>query len=152
VQAEDELAEYFAGKRTTFGIKLDMIGTEFQKKVWAALLTIPFRETRSYADIARQVGHPNAFRAVGAANGRNPVSIVTPLSSRDRGGWVVDRLCGRSRYQVVSAGVGRPTRAGCGLNWRPGRQNGTLSSHTGAISMVNQSMGHKSWARQHTSI
>jgi methylated-DNA-[protein]-cysteine S-methyltransferase len=78
VQAEQELGEYFAGKRTSFGIRLDMAGTEFQKKVWDALLTIPFGETRSYADIARQVGSPNAFRAVGAANGRNPISIIAP--------------------------------------------------------------------------
>lgn len=78
VQAEHELGEYFLGKRKTFDIKLDMVGTEFQKKIWEALLTIPFGETRSYADIARQVGSPNAFRAVGAANGRNPISIVTP--------------------------------------------------------------------------
>ncbi|MHB1304732.1 MAG: methylated-DNA--[protein]-cysteine S-methyltransferase [Acidiphilium sp.] len=78
VQAEQELAEYFSGKRKIFDIKLDMVGTEFQKKVWKALLTIPFGETRSYADIARQIGSPNAYRAVGAANGRNPISIVTP--------------------------------------------------------------------------
>jgi methylated-DNA-[protein]-cysteine S-methyltransferase len=55
-----------------------MKGTAFQKKVWAALLTIPFGETRTYADIARQVGNPKACRAVGAANGRNPVSIIAP--------------------------------------------------------------------------
>jgi methylated-DNA-[protein]-cysteine S-methyltransferase len=78
VQAEQQLGEYFAGKRIAFSIKLDMVGTEFQKKVWEALLTIPFGETRTYADIAKQVGSPSAFRAVGAANGRNPVSIVAP--------------------------------------------------------------------------
>jgi methylated-DNA-[protein]-cysteine S-methyltransferase len=78
VAAEQQLGEYFAGKRTAFGITLDTVGTQFQKKVWAALLTIPFGETRSYADIARQIGSPAAFRAVGAANGKNPVSIVTP--------------------------------------------------------------------------
>jgi methylated-DNA-[protein]-cysteine S-methyltransferase len=78
VQAEQQLGEYFAGKRMAFSIKRDMVGTEFQKKVWEALLTIPFGETRTYADIAKQVGSPSAFRAVGAANGRNPVSIVAP--------------------------------------------------------------------------
>ncbi len=57
---------------------LDVAGTPFQRKVWAALLTIPFGETRSYQQIARQIGHPAAVRAVGAANGRNPVSIVAP--------------------------------------------------------------------------
>ena len=78
LQTEQQLGEYFAGKRTAFSINLDMVGTEFQKRVWEALLTIPYGETRTYADIARQIGRPNAFRAVGAANGRNPLSIVTP--------------------------------------------------------------------------
>lgn len=77
-QAERQLAEYFAGYRSVFDIELDMAGTDFQKRVWKALLAIPFGETRSYADIARQIGRPTAFRAVGAANGRNPVSIITP--------------------------------------------------------------------------
>jgi methylated-DNA-[protein]-cysteine S-methyltransferase len=78
IQAERQLEEYFAGRRTAFAIKLDMVGSEFQKKVWEALLAIPFGETRAYADIARRIGRPNAFRAVGAANGRNPVSIMVP--------------------------------------------------------------------------
>lgn len=76
--AERQLSDYFAGRRSTFYIALDMTGTDFQRAVWAALLTIPFGKTRSYADIARQIGRPTAFRAVGAANGRNPVSIITP--------------------------------------------------------------------------
>ncbi|WP_088345920.1 MULTISPECIES: methylated-DNA--[protein]-cysteine S-methyltransferase [Rhodomicrobium] len=78
LQTEQQLAEYFRGERTAFTVRLDMIGTEFQKKVWEALLTIPFGETRSYADLARQVGRPTAYRAVGAANGRNPISILAP--------------------------------------------------------------------------
>jgi len=78
LQTEQELREYFAGKRTGFTVALDMAGTAFQKKVWSALLTIPFGETRSYGDIARQIGNPAASRAVGAANGRNPISIITP--------------------------------------------------------------------------
>jgi methylated-DNA-[protein]-cysteine S-methyltransferase len=77
-QAERELDAYFAGTRTGFSVPLDMRGTEFQKRVWHALLTIPFGETRSYGEIARQIERPNAFRAVGAANGRNPLSIVAP--------------------------------------------------------------------------
>jgi len=77
-EAESQLNEYFAGTRTSFSLPIDVRGTEFQKKVWAALLTIPFGETRSYAQIARQIGHPAAVRAVGAANGRNPLSIVAP--------------------------------------------------------------------------
>jgi methylated-DNA-[protein]-cysteine S-methyltransferase len=78
VETERQLAEYFAGRRKIFDLALDPAGTEFQTKVWRALLTIPFGETRSYAQIARQIGHPTAVRAVGAANGRNPISIVTP--------------------------------------------------------------------------
>ena len=78
LEAERQLQEYFAGKREKFSLKLDFTGTEFQQKVWAALLTIPFGETRSYAQIAEQIGNPNAVRAVGAANGRNPISIIAP--------------------------------------------------------------------------
>lgn len=78
LEAERQLQDYFAGKRKTFSLKLDFTGTEFQQKVWAALLTIPFGETRSYAQIAEQIGNPNAVRAVGAANGKNPISIIAP--------------------------------------------------------------------------
>ncbi|MBC3339257.1 methylated-DNA--[protein]-cysteine S-methyltransferase [Pseudomonas proteolytica] len=78
LQAERQLNEYFAGTRDRFDLELDFEGTEFQKKVWAALLTIPFGETRSYSQIATQIGSPKAVRAVGAANGRNPISIVAP--------------------------------------------------------------------------
>jgi methylated-DNA-[protein]-cysteine S-methyltransferase len=78
MEAEKQLKEYFAGKRKQFTLKLDVAGTAFQRKVWNALLTIPFGETRSYGQIARQIGNPSAGRAVGAANGRNPVSIVAP--------------------------------------------------------------------------
>jgi methylated-DNA-[protein]-cysteine S-methyltransferase len=78
VQAEDQLRAYFAGTLKAFTVPMDPKGTDFQKSVWRALLTIPFGETRSYADIARQIGRPKAFRAVGAANGRNPISIIAP--------------------------------------------------------------------------
>lgn len=78
LETERQLEEYFAGRRTQFALTLDMTGTAFQRSVWNALLTIPFGETRSYAQIARQIGNPSAVRAVGAANGRNPVSIVVP--------------------------------------------------------------------------
>jgi len=72
------LRAYFAGEREAFTVPLDFQGTPFQKQVWAALLTIPFGETRSYGEIARQIGRPGASRAVGAANGRNPISIIAP--------------------------------------------------------------------------
>lgn len=78
LETEQQLTEYFAGQRTTFSVPLDFVGTDFQKKVWAALLTIPFGETRSYGDIAQQIGNLNAMRAVGAANGKNPISIIAP--------------------------------------------------------------------------
>ena len=73
-----QLNEYFAGKRNHFELDLDFSGTEFQKKVWEALLTIPFGETRSYSEIAIQIGNARAVRAVGAANGKNPISIIAP--------------------------------------------------------------------------
>lgn len=74
----EQLEAYFAGSLTTFDVDLRLNGTEFQRRVWAALQTIPYGETRSYGQIADQVGSPGAFRAVGLANGRNPISIVVP--------------------------------------------------------------------------
>jgi O-6-methylguanine DNA methyltransferase len=73
-----ELEEYFAGTRREFSFPLDLCGTDFQIACWRALLAIPYGETRSYADIARAVGQPKGFRAVGMANNRNPVAIVVP--------------------------------------------------------------------------
>jgi methylated-DNA-[protein]-cysteine S-methyltransferase len=78
VETERQLNEYFAGRRKTFSLKLDFAGTQFQRKVWQALLEIPFGQTRSYGEIAKRIGSPAAMRAVGAANGRNPISIVAP--------------------------------------------------------------------------
>src|SRR5262245_40041697 len=77
-EAERQLAEYFAGWRTEFDLPLDPSGTPVQRKVWSALQRIPFGETRTYAEVATQIGHPGAARAVGAASGRNPLSIVAP--------------------------------------------------------------------------
>ncbi len=74
-----QLAAYFAGELVEFDLNLDLVGTEFQRRVWAALLSIPYGETRSYGEIARQIGSsPAASRAVGMANGRNPVGIIVP--------------------------------------------------------------------------
>ncbi|MBN2976861.1 methylated-DNA--[protein]-cysteine S-methyltransferase [Pseudomonas lactucae] len=78
LEAQRQLNEYFAGTRNRFELELDFAGTDFQKQVWQALLTIPFGETRSYTQIAQQIGNPKAVRAVGAANGRNPISIIAP--------------------------------------------------------------------------
>jgi O-6-methylguanine DNA methyltransferase len=73
-----ELEEYFAGRRREFSFALDLRGTDFQKACWNALLTIPYGETRTYANIARAIQKPQAFRAVGMANNRNPIAIVVP--------------------------------------------------------------------------
>lgn len=77
-QCGQQLQEYFAGKRTTFEVPLDAGGTAFQQSVWQALQKIPFGATRCYQDIAHAIGRPTATRAVGAANGRNPVPIIVP--------------------------------------------------------------------------
>ena len=77
-RAARQLDEYFAGQRTTFELQLHMIGTDFQRAVWQGLLAIPYGETVSYGMQAQRIGHPNAVRAVGAANGRNPISIIVP--------------------------------------------------------------------------
>lgn len=77
-QAVDELARYFGGELKIFRTALDMRGTEFQRKVWRYLVTIPYGQTRSYLDVARAIGSPGSIRAVGAANGANPVSIIVP--------------------------------------------------------------------------
>ncbi len=78
LETQRQLRDYFAGKIRRFTLALDFHGTEFQKEVWHALVAIPFGETRSYAEIARQIGKPKAVRAVGAANGKNPISIIAP--------------------------------------------------------------------------
>ena len=76
--ARRQLTEYFAGERTAFDLPLRPTGAPFQLQVWAALLNIPYGETASYGEIAREIGHPTAFRAVGAANGSNPIAIIVP--------------------------------------------------------------------------
>ena len=77
-QLEKQLAGYFAGRRRKFPVRLDLRGTPFQRKVWEALRSIPYGETRSYADVARRIGRPRAARAVGMANHWNPVAILVP--------------------------------------------------------------------------
>ena len=77
-QARRELKEYFDGTRRRFGVRLDLDGTPFQQRVWAELLRIPYGETRTYAEIAARIRNPRAVRAVGTANGRNPISIFIP--------------------------------------------------------------------------
>jgi len=77
-EAIKQLNEYFDGKRSSFDLKLQLQGTEFQKKVWNALIEIPFGETRSYGEIAKIIGNEKASRAVGMANNKNPIPIIVP--------------------------------------------------------------------------
>ncbi|MEJ2763478.1 methylated-DNA--[protein]-cysteine S-methyltransferase [Photobacterium sp. MCCC 1A19761] len=74
----EQLSDYFAGNRTDFDVPLDAHGTKFQHQVWQALIAIPFGETCSYSAIAHQIENPKAVRAVGAANGRNPIPVIVP--------------------------------------------------------------------------
>ncbi|MFL6057074.1 MAG: methylated-DNA--[protein]-cysteine S-methyltransferase [Actinoallomurus sp.] len=76
--AIDQLEEYFAGRRTVFDLPLALTGTAFQRRVWAALREIPFGETVSYGELAERIGRPTAARAVGLANGKNPIGIIVP--------------------------------------------------------------------------
>jgi methylated-DNA-[protein]-cysteine S-methyltransferase len=78
VAVVEQLEDYFAGTLMEFDLDLDMVGTEFQRRVWQALLTIPYGETRSYGAIALQIGSAGASRAVGLANGHNPIGIIVP--------------------------------------------------------------------------
>lgn len=77
-EVESQIQEYFTGQRTQFSVDMKPIGTDFQKRVWNALREIPFGETKSYGEIASEIGSPKSSRAVGAANGKNPLSIVVP--------------------------------------------------------------------------
>ncbi|OBJ05147.1 methylated-DNA--[protein]-cysteine S-methyltransferase [Mycobacterium sp. 1465703.0] len=77
-EAVEQLAAYFAGERIDFDFAFDLHGSEFQRRVWQALLTIPYGETRSYGQIADQIGASGSARAVGLANGHNPIAIVVP--------------------------------------------------------------------------
>jgi methylated-DNA-[protein]-cysteine S-methyltransferase len=77
-EAVAQLEAYFAGERTEFDLPLRLDGTDFQRTVWAGLLEIPYGETISYGELASRIGKPNASRAVGLANGRNPVAIIVP--------------------------------------------------------------------------
>ncbi|MCI2423359.1 methylated-DNA--[protein]-cysteine S-methyltransferase [Saccharopolyspora sp. K220] len=74
----EQLAEYFAGQRDSFDVPMTLTGTPFQRTVWAALCEIPYGETVSYGELAEQIGRPTASRAVGLANGKNPISIIVP--------------------------------------------------------------------------
>lgn len=99
-QAVEQLSRYFAGEHIQFTCPLDLHGTPFQLKVWHALTRIPYGETRSYMEIAQEIGHPSAVRAVGAANGANPIAIIVPCH----------RVIG-SNGSLTGYGGGLPTKA-----------------------------------------
>ena len=77
-EGREQLSQYFAGERHEFDVELDLVGNEFERSVWEALLAIPYGQTASYGDIAKRIGAPSAARAVGMANGRNPVAVIVP--------------------------------------------------------------------------
>ncbi|TRZ74309.1 MAG: methylated-DNA--[protein]-cysteine S-methyltransferase [Actinobacteria bacterium] len=78
LKTKKQLEQYFAGKRTSFDVELDLVGTEFQVQAWRALCRIPFGKTISYGQQAKNIKKPKAFRAVGSANGKNPIPIIVP--------------------------------------------------------------------------
>lgn len=90
-QTASQLDEYFAGERTEFDVPMELDGTHFQREVWTELTRIPYGETISYGELARRVGRPSAPRAVGQANGRNPIPVIVPchrvLASNGIGGY-----------------------------------------------------------------
>jgi methylated-DNA-[protein]-cysteine S-methyltransferase len=77
-EVRSQLTEYFDGRRREFDIPLGLVGNEFERRVWDALRRIPYGETVSYGEIAREIGSPSAARAVGLANGRNPIAVIVP--------------------------------------------------------------------------
>ncbi|MBW2091742.1 MAG: methylated-DNA--[protein]-cysteine S-methyltransferase [Deltaproteobacteria bacterium] len=99
VRAASQIQEYLTGKRTAFDLELEIKGTDFQKKVWQVLAAIPYGRTMAYGDVAREVGRPNAARAVGRACGANPISLVIPC------------------HRVLGTD-GTLTGFGGGLNWK----------------------------------
>jgi methylated-DNA-[protein]-cysteine S-methyltransferase len=106
-----ELDEYFAGTRSDFEVPLELQGSDFQVEVWTALRAIPYGQTTSYAGIARAVGRPDAVRAVGAANGRNPISIIVPChrvigadGSLTGYGWGVERKAWLLQHERCASG------------------------------------------------
>jgi methylated-DNA-[protein]-cysteine S-methyltransferase len=109
-EARAQLEAYFAGERTTFELPIAPEGTEFQKQVWNALRAIPFGGTISYGELARRIGDPKAMRAVGAANGRNPIPIIVPCHRVIGADGSLTGFGGgldRKRWLLAHEGVGR---------------------------------------------
>ena len=125
-EAATQLEEYFAGERTEFDLRMELDGTPFQRDVWAELTRIPYGETISYGELARRVGRPKGPRAVGQANGRNPIAIIVPchrvLASNGIGGYGGGLTCKR-----VAARAGGRLGLGCAA-WKPPRLSVTRST------------------------
>jgi methylated-DNA-[protein]-cysteine S-methyltransferase len=109
----EQIEQYFAGERRAFDLDLKPEGTQFQRDVWNGLLTIPFGQTVSYGELAERVGHAGAFRAVGAANGANPIALIIPchrVIGRDRsltgfGGGIPTKVALLTHEGVIAPGV-----------------------------------------------
>jgi methylated-DNA-[protein]-cysteine S-methyltransferase len=103
-ETASQLDEYFAGERTDFDVAMELDGTGFQREVWAELTRIPYGETISYGELARRAGRPNAPRAVGQANGRNPIPVIVPchrvLASNGIGGYGGGLPCKRALLAI----------------------------------------------------
>jgi O-6-methylguanine DNA methyltransferase len=109
-----QLEAYFDGRRTRFEVPMKLAGTEFQQRVWSQLCAIPYGETISYGELARRVDNPNASRAVGLANGRNPIAVIVPChrviasggglggygGGLDRKTWLLDLEAGRRHLEA----------------------------------------------------
>lgn len=120
LDVERQLNDYFAGKLEAFSLNLEFRGTGFQKKVWQALTTIPFGETRTYAQIASQIGHPTAVRAVGAANGKNPISIVAPCHRVIGTNGKLTGFAGGLKAKAFLLGIEAKNRTLQPALWEPG--------------------------------
>ena len=122
-----QLEEYFTGRRRVFDLPIRMEGTEFQRRAWRMLMEIPYGQTRSYGEQAKRIGNPNASRAVGLANGRNPIPIVVPCQrvigadgsltgfggGIERKRWLLaheDRSCGARQLVLGAAADAQPDR------------------------------------------
>ena len=138
-----ELKEYFSGARTGFSVPLDLRGTDFQKQVWIALRGIPFGETRTYGQLAAHLGRPTATRAVGAANGRNPIGIVVPCH---RVIGSSGKLTGFAGGLVVKADLLRLEQGG-----RPVFEKRAVASTGNAFPSGNQPCGNPPAAQERRS-
>jgi len=135
LKTEQQLKEYFEGKRREFRLPLDFEGTAFQKQVWTALLSIPYGETRSYKEIAVQIGNEKAVRAVGAANGKNPISIIAPCHRViGAGGALVGFAGGLDKKDIFI------TNSGCSKNGCRRRNNATNACGKRCKNWLNRSI------------